>query len=532
LRSPQEEAGPQEVYRHAYLPDEKAYIIMIPSRPIMPWRDLAFALLIVASMAYDASASAPSREVPASEILAQIEMGIPVQYDRVSVTGDLNLSAPARTTKTFTITNSVIKGPANLAGAVFQEPVDLMNTTFLDEVDLSRAKFLQDANFNNTRFEENSSFILAQFERHVVFENASFKNVSFLEADFKDDSLFSFAQFEEISHFNYTSFGGYISFYGAAFQNASFSEALFKGSAEFSSSWFRGDADFLKAHFQGYTTFGGSRFDGDAIFAAVRFDEVADYGSARFAKKANFLLSRFDDASYFGGAHFYGDASFGLAQFERLSYFGSIIFDGDLILKSAKIYAIQLDNATFAEGSRIFLKDADFYRFLAHWSMIKDNLVYDGAAYIALVKNYRELEWYDDSDNCYYQYRWESQARKPLGWAKLIDILAWIACGYGVRPSYTVLLSLFTILFFGLLFFFTRALEKTSSKEKKGGEESSSRSPSFAEAFYFSATVFLPNISPEFQPRGRYKYVVVLEALLGWLLQALLLVTLGKVMIR
>ena len=49
-------------------------------------------------------------------------------------------------------------------------------------------------------------------------------------------------------------------------------------------------------------------------------------------------------------------------------------FDEDLILEESRLYSMQLDNVTFAEESTINLNNADFTKFVVHWTIIKDRL--------------------------------------------------------------------------------------------------------------------------------------------------------------
>jgi hypothetical protein len=51
-------------------------------------------------------------------------------------------------------------------------------------------------------------------------------------------------------------------------------------------------------------------------------------------------------------------------------------------------------------------------------------------------------------------------------------------------------------------------------------------------ALFFSTMIFLSQGPIDFLPVGRNRYYVILEGILGWLLLALFLVTLGRVMIR
>lgn len=253
----------------------------------------------------------------------------------------------------------------------------------------------------------------------------------------------------------------------------------------------------------------------------------ASFASSRFSQEASFLLSRFDAAAYFGSVDFSGDAVFGLAEFEGLAQLEGSRFGGGLNLVGAQLHNIKLENATFAEDSRIDLRDAEFFRLEAPWKTLSGHLQYDGPAYIALVKNYRELEWFDDANDCYFQYRRTTQDKEPLGWTKIADVAAWISCGYGVRPAYTVLLSIAAIVFFALLFVFGRGIaradEKAISDRGNAGLE---------ESLYFSAMVFIAQAPVDFVPLGRYRYAVIIEGLLGWLLLALFLVSLSNIMIR
>lgn len=160
-------------------------------------------------------------------------------------------------------------------------------------------------------------------------------------------------------------------------------------------------------------------------------------------------------------------------------------------------------------------------------------MAWQPGAYLALVENYRRLGWLEDEDDCYYQYRKLDQAGKGWGWSKIIDILAWLSCGYGVRPSYAVVWSLLTILIFGLVFWIGDGIRR-SSKPLSGPVEKDSipERATLRNALFFSTMIFLSQGPIDFLPVGRHRYYVMLEMILGWLLLALFLVTLGRVMIR
>ena len=157
----------------------------------------------------------------------------------------------------------------------------------------------------------------------------------------------------------------------------------------------------------------------DAGFSSAQFQEEAKFSRAHFMTEANFSRARFE-----------GDAEFGRARIHE-----------HLNLDSAKIYTMRLSDAAFEDGSSLNLTDLDFNRIVVRWETIKNHFPYNGSVYLALTKNFRNLEQFDDGDDCYYQYRREKQSRAASDVSKLLDRLAFISCGYGVRPSHTILLS-------------------------------------------------------------------------------------------
>jgi hypothetical protein len=197
---------------------------------------------------------------------------------------------------------------------------------------------------------------------------------------------------------------------------------------------------------------------------------------------------------------------------------------------------MQLDNATFSDESRINLKDADFGRFVVRWDILKDRLIFDGAAYQALVRNYKNLEWFDDADDCYYQYRRITQDQEPWGWIKFLDIIAWLSCGYGVRVSYSIFWCIFTILFFGAVFWAgngMRRFEFTGLEVPHNPEKIKDQRVSMIDAFYFSTAMFTTSQAPvNTYPVGFYKHLAMVEGILGWFFLGLFVVVLSGVLIR
>jgi hypothetical protein len=93
--------------------------------------------------------------------------------------------------------------------------------------------------------------------------------------------------------------------------------------------------------------------------------------------------------------------------------------------------------------------------------------------------------------------------------------------------------SLLTILAFGLVFWRGNGIRRSAKPLYEPAEEDSvPERVTMRNALFFSTMVFLSQGPIDFLPVGRHRYYVILEGISGWLLLALFLVTLGRVMIR
>jgi hypothetical protein len=77
---------------------------------------------------------------------------------------------------------------------------------------------------------------------------------------------------------------------------------------------------------------------------------------------------------------------------------------------------MRLFDAVFSE--QIDLHNADFVRLEVRLSTICYHPAYDGAAYLSLAKNFRNLEWFEDAGDCYYYYRRMSHSARPCSFGK------------------------------------------------------------------------------------------------------------------
>lgn len=160
------------------------------------------------------------------------------------------------------------------------------------------------------------------------------------------------------------------------------------------------------------------------------------------------------------------------------------------------------------------------------WYTLKDALVYDGITYIKLIKNFREIEQFEDADAAYYQYRQLRQADKEWSFSKLMDVLSGVSCGYGVKPGYPLIWGFILIIVFALVYKLGNGIKRLKLKENGDSRVS------FWDALYFSLVTFTTVGYGDWYPEDRYRKFVVMEGVLGWLLLTLFIVTLANVMIR
>jgi len=310
--------------------------------------------------------------------------------------------------------------------------------------------------------------------------------------------------------------------------NLNFSDHLFKNPIEIKYTEFGGEALFIGAIFNGKTDFSGAifgrvarfwgaTFSEKADFSKITFGEMANFRGAIFSREARFWGATFRKDSDFEKATFNGEANFIRSRFDDIANFNAT-FSGVLDLEESKIYSMHLSNAIFENTSIISLRFSDFVRLEIRWKSIRDKIKYDGSAYLALVRNFNSLELFNDADECYYQYRTVRRKENLNGIiTKLLDYVAWIAYGYGVRPGNPLILSLGLFLISIFVFVSGFGLQNPLG--------------SMINATYLSVFVFTS--SPKTDPlTGLYGIWGMIERIAGWLLMACFLVVLAKKTLR
>lgn len=460
-------------------------------------------------------------EVTSKAILSDLNHSS-LYYDRTVIIGDLNLNKPQY--NYIKITNSIIKGNVSCEGATIAGDVDFENTSFYKDAMFNDTKFLGQASFNNSHFYGIASFNTSRFPDGATFDYAIFdRTADFANTWFDKFGTFYNATFSGAAQFPLSEFNGaYINFGCSLFQeDADFSGNQFSAYAAFDDAAFRKRADFHATKFSDGACFYGAVFFEEANFARSHFIEDLIFSRAHFNSTALFSNAKFEGSAFFNESTLCGNAIFDNAQFQAPADLSSARFERDLSMNSTRITKMVLDDSVFNESSRLFLAKADINRLMVSWSLIRNKLGFDTSAYLSLVKNYKDLGQSNDANDCYYEYRYLNQVHKPLGVSKFLDMVAWLTCGYGVRPHYALLCGVVVILIFAMILRTGKGVDGFADLDERQLALSS---------LYFSTIAFTAN-SKGLPLKGHYKYLGIAEGIIGWLLMALFLVTLGRLII-
>jgi hypothetical protein len=461
---------------------------------------------------FDGDADFTGAQFPGTANFKQASFGRTASFWQVNFGAD-SIFEEAAFTGFASFLKSIFGGIADFRHSGFAEDLTFELALFCGNCIFLNSSFQGDVNFSSTKFYGPADFDSVAL-KDAVFWEAEFHQLSFSRTRIEGNAHFERAKFIEAAHFSSSDFGA----------TANFSDAAFSSTSSFEDAQFRGSSNFADA-----------LFAGEAIFDRSRFVKDASFSSAQFREKAQFVGAVFCEDLKASGARFTESCDLTASEFHR-----------QLSLENARIHTMRLFRASFGSQSRISLQGADFDRLEVGWASIKDRLVYDGAVYLGLIKDFKNLEWFDDADDCYFQYRKKSQAEKKLfarkagvpavNWSKILDYLAWISCGYGVRPNYTIYLSILLIILFAGLYWTGNSIVVEHINSTAVGPHlapaDEMQSLSFVDHLYFSAMIFTARTQVKWFPAGIYRYLATIESILGWLLMALFLVTLGRIMIR
>ncbi|OPY46394.1 MAG: hypothetical protein A4E47_00598 [Methanosaeta sp. PtaU1.Bin028] len=522
---------------------------------------VAFATLLILSMGCAIAASDQSmRPIPASEILHKVRNHQPVEYDHITVTGDLDLSKLI-ISSIIIIRNSKFDGVVSFNETTLDMPIDVSFSNLTKQAYFVGSTFNKNADFGGTTFNGYADYFESTFNDDAEFVGSTFaESAIFYQATFKGNAEFNICTFRKVAYFERAAFFGDCSFQDATISGATyFSRSKFSGYTLFDEAAFGEKADFSLALFRGYTTFDKADFSGSSDFEAAEFNDTVIFTEVTFSGDADFRRAMFHGAADFSWTDFKGDAPFDFVTFSRLAIFRAATFNGKAYFWRVKFNgntsffettfsddsdfrgAIFNRSVSFEDGrfksralfersqflGNLNLKGLEYDKLYVRWFNITE-LSFDDTAYLKLIENFRMLGYYSDADQCYVSYRIQNRQNLPL-YYRPIDWLLWILYGYGTMPELPFIWSLLVIVLCGGFFYFTADIETPDKKT------------TLMEAMYFSASAFTSGArtlggfvsTPEdVKVKGRARYVLAAEKLLGLLLVGLFLTALARTVIR
>ena len=117
----------------------------------------------------------PPPAIAAQDILAQIRSGEPLNYDNVTIAGQLDLGPGDGPVKqSIRITNSRFQGPVRMEAVTFAEVLDLRGCIFQENVSFVKSRFLGDAKFSGARFQKQADFAETYFQGPGLLHQRAF----------------------------------------------------------------------------------------------------------------------------------------------------------------------------------------------------------------------------------------------------------------------------------------------------------------------------------------------------------------------
>jgi hypothetical protein len=481
---------------------------------------LALILVLVTIMIVTGSEGS-QKVVHASEVLANLSADKPAEYD-----------------------NCVITGPLDLSQGEVNEDVHFNNTIFQDSVQFNSTRFNSRVYFISSKFNNSANFDASQFNSTAVFEGSNFNSdISFVRSRFNGDAYFG-STFNSIVNFKDSKFNSIARFWGSVFNNtADFDDSEFNSTADFVATWFKSTPSFIGSKFNGLANFEDSKFNKSADFSKANFNNDATFMDSNFYGTADFKGSNFNSSTEYWYSNFYGYADFSESNFNSdVSFTGSkfdrgVSFAGSKFKSKALFYVavfkgtIDLTSTEYDTGKLYITWDENY------------QLVYDPLAYQLLIEDLKKQGFMPDADICYYQFRvaqfLHHFSLNPYGdpFIDIADLGAWVFYGYGKKPIYPLIWSLFVVLLFGLFWRWVGLGTNEWPPVARSMNENL-----WSKALIFSVTVFLsgtklfvdPPDMPSLQGRSEsmMKKAFTVERVLGGFFSILFFLAIGATVVR
>ena len=309
-------------------------------------------------------------------------------------------------------------------------------STFKDNVDFS-SSFNMKVYFNSVIFEKYANFHGAEFVLFISCINCTFNHVDFMFSIFKDNVNISDSKFLGAASFEYAQFGKDIGL-----------EYLYKASNTSYAISHTNNFCFDRSIFFEDTSFFRAKFFGNIDFQRIKFNDVCNFLGVRFVGNVSFQSAEFKSFAKFGaGSKIYGHADFSEAIFHEGAYFHDLEFGKKFKLARAKIENLMIRWNSITDHLEDNWKfDEDIVRSV---EVFDKSLI---PLYLSLIKNFNNLGFNDDADECYLKLR-EKKRKNLKGRSLIMDCLDYALFGYGIKWGNPLCLCLFTIATFLFIFF-------------------------------------------------------------------------------
>ena len=320
-------------------------------------------------------------------------------------------------------TQAKFSGTANFRLASFGGSASFWKAIFLADANFQGAKFMGYASFQSAILSGNADFRGANFSEELNMEFASFQgNAIFLGSNIAEDANFFRAELLDVN-FKMPSCAAMCNSRRQSWAEVSSRELISRERHPSRDPAFKRMCFSIVRSSRNLPVFIQSKFQAEAVFEQAVFAGEAQFSDVSFSMKltskrqvlqeASFSASEFQANARFDSAEFLEDAFFQGTQFTRLGKFLRLKFSKEPDLWQMQKF-MSCASLMLCLPGRFDLHNADFVRLEVRWPTLCHHLAYDGAAYLSLAKNFRNLEWFEDADDCYYHYRRMSQSGKIL----------------------------------------------------------------------------------------------------------------------
>ena len=472
----------------------------------------------------------------AAHLLAEMgrDSDAPIRLRHAEVTGFLDGASAGLDTvrRPLDLEDVRFTGEVSLPGVVFLAPVRVQGSVFGGGLSLQGARFGAAAGFRAIQVERHANLRGAVFLAGADFTDGGFLGVgSFIETRFeggestfrrvrfRSGAYFEGARFGAPADFSSATFGDVASFKETEWSDASFAGARFWGRVLFWESFFAGTARFDKARAERQVSFDRARFDGPASFQEFIFADPVGFTEVRAREEIGFA-----------GAYFRKDADFRGGTFSaELDLAGRVQKGLDLRrVQGSTVTFLAADPAqvTFGDSAAIYLQEARWDELRFRWNELRGRLAAADPGsiddlepvYADLGAQLRRQGRFRDAEACHVE--WMDLRRRHLGWT---DLARWglelfgRSTRYGTDPGRFAGAAASAVLLFGLLY-----------RLGHGGlaPVTGSANASLLDCLFFSLQTFVRAGQSSWRPTGALRLLASLQALLGWIGLALLVVTL------